>query len=292
MMMTWQVIVLAQIVVGSLMAVWTRHVSIKSREYGFSVALISYACIAFMGAVYATIHTGGLPPVPEGDVWILLVGEGLLIPAYWLCNFALVSHIGATGGVIASTLYGLGVALLGIIFLGEDITTSFIIGTLFILSGIYVSLAIKPDAMHITDASMATKIILLVSALVFFSFGIFFEKQAITAIGPWDYALYGWAMQLVGATVLYMIFGKRKLLILPRKVLKKSVILGLLTSVAGLLFVLALSLGSLSQTVIATSGKITVTMVLAAIFLHERNNMPLRMLAFVLTMFGVYLVIS
>lgn len=291
-MVTWQIVVLAQILVGSLMAVWTRHVSIKSRQYAFSVALISYACIATMGFLYSVLHTKGLPPIPEGRVWLFLIAEGMLIPAFWLFNFKLVSHIGASNGVLASTLYGLGVATLGVVFLDEAITLLFIVGAAFMLTGIYVSLTIKPDETHVSTASLNTKILLLVGAFVCFSFGIFFEKQAITLIGPWDYAMYGWFMQFVGATILYLLFGKRKLLTLPKRIWKKAIILGVLTSVAGLLFVLALSLGTLSQTVIATSGKITVTMVLAAIFLHERNNMPLRLLAFALTMFGVFLVIS
>ena len=291
-MVTWQMVVLAQILVGSLMAVWTRHVSLKSRQYAFSVALISYACIATMGFIYSVLHTKGLPPLPEGKVWLLLIAEGMLIPSSWLFHFKLVSHVGATNGVISSTFYGLGVATLGIVLLGETVNLLFVIGAAFILTGIYVSLTIKPDETHVSTASLNTKIFLLLGAFVCFSFGIFFEKQAITLIGAWDYAMFGWGMQLVGATILYLLFGERKLFTLPRRIWKNAIILGVLTSVAGLLFVLALSLGTLSQTVIATSGKITVTMVLAAIFLHERNNMPLRLLAFALTMFGVYLVIS
>lgn len=290
-MLTWQFIIVLQILASSFLAIWTRHVSIRSRKYVFAVGLISYACIAIMGLAYSIFHNGSWPALPQSNAWLYLMAEGIFIPAAWLFQFKLVSHIGASNGVISSTINGLGAAFLGILILGETISIAFIVGSLLILAAVYLSLTIKPDNSHPVTATLSTKVLLVVSALVCFSLGMLFEKQAITAIGVWNYALYGWSMQLVGAFLLYKIFGNKELASIPKPIFKKAVALGILTSVAGLLFILALSLGSLSHTIVATSGKIAITMVMAAIFLHERNNMLRRLAAFMLAILGILFIL-
>lgn len=285
--MVWQTLIILQIIASSLLVIWTRHVSVRSRKSAFGVGLISYGCVAVMGFVYSILHSRALPVLPHGIAWLYILAEGLLIPASWLFQFKLVSHIGASNAVISSTFNSLGAAFLGIILLGETITVSFVFGTLLVMGGIYLAFIIKPDEQHPVTATFNTKALLLIGAVVCFSFGMFFEKKAIGAIGVWNYAMFGWAMQFVGAMSLYLIFGRKEISSLPKKVWHKAMVLGLMTSVAGLFYILALSVGTLSHTVVATSGKIAITMVLAAIFLHERNNMPLRIGAFSLAMLGI-----
>lgn len=286
--MSWQTLIILQIFVSSLLTIWSRHVSLKSRKSVLAVGLISYFCIAVMGLVYSLMHYRTLPSSPPLNAWVYLFAEGMLIPLAWVFQFKLISYIGASNSVISHTLNTLGTALLGILLLGEALSIPFIIGTVLIIGAIFISLNVKPDADHPVTATLNTKIVLLVGAFICFSFGMFFEKQAIGVIGAWNYSFFGWSMQLVGATVIYAIFGRGQLATLGKKTFKNSVTLGLMTSIAGILFVLALSKGSLSQTVMANSGKIAITMLLAAIFLHERNNMPMRIGAFWLATLGIF----
>lgn len=289
--MSWQTLVILQIIVSSLLAIWVRHVSINSRKLAFSIGFISYTCIAVMGIIYSVLYQKSLPSVPNGMVWLYIFAEGILLPACWVLHFKLVSHIGASNGVVASTFYGLGTAFLGIILLGERLNLAFFIGTLLILGAVFISLNIKPDDSHPISATFSTKALLLLGALVSFSFGMFFEKKAINLIGAWDYAVFGWTMQFIGAGILYAIFGRGEIPKLTKKVVKNAAIVGVLTSIAGILFVLALSKGTLSHTIVANSGKIALTLVLAAIFLHERNNMLLRFGAFSLAILGIFFIL-
>lgn len=118
-----------------------------------------------------------------------------------------------------------------------------------------------------------------------------FEKQAIDVMGVWQYARFGWFMQFVCASVLVMAIGRKEFRHLNNNTVKKALILGLLTSMAGGLYILALSLGTLSGTMLASSAKITLTSVLAYVFLRERNNLGLRVLALVISLVGMWLIL-
>ena len=124
-----------------------------------------------------------------------------------------------------------------------------------------------------------------------FSFGMMFEKLAIDTMGVWEYARYGWLMQFVIASIFVAIYGRKEFSHVDRSVVNKAVVLGLLTSVAGGLYILALSLGTLSGTMLATSAKITLTSVLAYLFLRERNALGLRVLALVISIVGMWLIL-
>ncbi|MFZ1483985.1 MAG: hypothetical protein WAS36_03150, partial [Candidatus Saccharimonadales bacterium] len=107
----------------------------------------------------------------------------------------------------------------------------------------------------------------------------------------WQYARFGWFMQFVCASVLVAVVGRKEFTHLNSDTIKKALFLGLLTSVAGGLYILALSLGTLSGTMLATSAKITLTSVLAYVFLRERNALGLRLLALVISIAGMWLIL-
>ena len=273
------------------MTLWTRHIALTSKKVFFSVGAISYFAIAVAGLVYCLLSNRGLPPVPTGIAWLYILLEGIAIPIAWLFGFKLISYIGASNTIVVATVNTIGAALLGIIFLGEHISLSFIAGVLCILFGVYIALGIKPDKTHHLAASLTTKSLLVLGAFVFFSIGMFFEKQAITSIGVWNYAFYGWTAQFMGALAIYWLFGRGERRHISPIIAKRALALGLVTSIAGGLFILALSKGTLSHTIVATSGKVAITMLLSAVFLHESNNMKLRLSAFAASMLGIALIL-
>ena len=194
--------------------------------------------------------------------------------------------------MIVTTLNTLGTAFLGIGFLGEMLTWQLAVGALLVFCGVVIALRLKPDSVHNDAMVFRTKLGLTLLGTILFAVGMYAEKVAITLTGVWDYAAFGWSLQAVGAIALYVLFGRKESEYMTRKFIGKGAILGLLTSVAGGLYIYALSMGTLSQTIIATSGKIVVVMLLAALFLHERNALGYKIIAFLLTATGVWFVIG
>ncbi|MEP7204714.1 MAG: EamA family transporter [Candidatus Saccharibacteria bacterium] len=289
--MTWQLIITLQIIVSSLMAMFTRHITLSNRHVFIGVGVASYSAVALSGIIFSIISNNGFPTAPSAIAWTYIFFEGLCIPAAWLIQYKLVSHLGAGNAVTISTLNMLSAALLGVLFLNEAISLSFVFGAMFIITGTFITLRIRPDITHHNRPPFILMISLVIAGMILFAVGMYFEKTAINIIGVWNYSAYGWGMQLIVIIILFILFGRKELPHIKPKIIKNGLILGFMTSLAGGLYIYALSLGSLSHTIIAASGKVAITVLLAAIFLKERNNILLRATAFLLSVIGLSLVV-
>lgn len=289
--MTWQFIIVAQILVSSVMTVFTRHLTLANKKVFFGIGVMSYVAVAVAGWIYATVFSGINLPLPPSNVWPYLIVEGLFIPAAWLVQYKLITHVGAGNAVIVTTLNTLSTAVLGIVLLHEGLTPSFAIGAVLVLGGVMIALGLKPDSKHSDTLGLWNKLFLTLLGAGLFAVGMFAEKVAVTTIGVWDYAAYGWSMQAIGAIVLYILFGRKESAHITQKLAVKGLMLGILTSIAGGLYIYALSMGTLSQTIVATSGKAVVVMLLAALLLRERNALGYKLIAFCLTVSGLWLVL-
>lgn len=290
--MTWQFAIIIQIIASSVMTMYTRQLSLSVKKVFFGVAVLSYIAVASAGWIYSSIASGAHITLPASGVWPYLLIEGICIPAAWLIQYKLISYIGASNAVIVTTLNTLVTALAGILFLHDTLTLTFVIGGALVLGGVLIALRLQPDTIHKTRAPLVLKVGLTVVGALLFGAGMYAEKVAVNDMGAWDYMGFGWSMQAVGALTLFMLFGKAELKHMKRIAIRKGFILGILTSIAGALYIYAVSIGSLSHTIIAVSGKTVLVMALAALFLHERNAWPQRLLAFVLTAVGLMLILS
>lgn len=289
--MTWQLAIILQIVVSSAMTLYMRRISLSIRQVFFGVAVLSYAIIAVAGWMYAVIMSDNIQ-LPPRDIWWLLVIQGVAIPGSWLVQYRLIKYIGASNAVIVTTLNTLAAAAAGVMLLGEAIDWRFVLGAVMIVGGILMALGLRADTEHTASLPFSVKVLLALTGAGLFAVGMFAEKSSVDSIGAWQYMGFGWSMQAIGSLTLFALFGRSEIRHIDRSVMRRAGALGVLTSIAGGLYVYALSLGTLSQTVIATSGKAAVVMVFAALFLHERNALHIRLMAFVLTMCGLWLVLG
>lgn len=274
------------------MTMFARRVSLSIRNVFFGVGLLSYLAVAAAGWCYMLIASHGQLALPATSVWPYLLVQGVAIPAAWLIQYKLISYIGASNTVIATTLNIVTTALLGVVALGEPVSFSFGLGAVLMSLGVILALQLQPDTHHHAHVSFARKLVLTAIGSFIFAIGMTSEKIAVDHIGAWSYMGVGWSLQAVGALTMFVLLGRHELPRITTHTISKGLLLGLLTSVAGALYVYAVSIGSLSHTIVATSGKVVVVMFLAAIFLHERNRPLQRGLALLLTMLGLWLVLS
>lgn len=290
--MNWQIVITLQILIGSLSTILLRRITLLKKNIAFSIGLLVYFAIAVLGVLLSLIYNRGLPQSPDIQAWIYIVIEGFCIPTAWLIQYRLVKYIGATNTVMVNTLNTLTAASVGIVMLSEPVSFKFMFGALMIVTGTLMTLKINPDTERTKSAPLINLLILVVSAAVIYSIGMYFEKLAVDDMGVWNYSAFGWSMQFVGIALIFTIFGRNELPHLNMTLLRRGLNLGLVTGLAGALYVYALSIGSLSQTIVATSGKIAITFVLAALLLNERNNMARRLVAFSLSVAGLWLIFS
>ena len=290
--MTWQTVIILQVIVSAGMTILTRRLALAERKLFFVIGVLSYAVVALMGFVYTLVFAGGLPHLPHGQVWLYLVAEGGCVPAAWLLQYKIIGYLGASNTVLVSMLNNVASALLGIIFLHDKFSLGFIAGTGLVLSSIVIVFRVQPDSRHQQPASTLKKISLIAAMVGLYAVGLFSEKRAIDTIGVWNYASFGWLLQLIGALALCSFYGRHELSHATWRGVQKGLTLGFVTSLAGGLFIYALSIGTLSHTIIANSGKVALTTLFAAIFLHERNALQQRLLAFVLSMGGLWFLVQ
>ena len=287
----WPLVIIAQVIVSSIMTITTRKLSLSNQRVFFVVGFFIYMMVALMGIVYSFIFGVDADYLPEMVAWQYIIPASIGIVTAWLLLYKTISIVGASNAVLITTANYIATATLGYVVLGESISNTFVLGATLLIISLWIAFSIRADTSHVAHVSKL-KMILLVGAMALaFSFGMMFEKLAIDTMGVWEYARYGWLMQFVIASIFVAIYGRKEFSHVDRSVVNKAVVLGLLTSVAGGLYILALSLGTLSGTMLATSAKITLTSVLAYLFLRERNALGLRVLALVISIVGMWLIL-
>ncbi len=290
--MSWALVITLQIIASSLMTIFSRKLALSNRKLFYTIGVFSYGIVAVMGIVWGIIFQGGVHAFPSPEAWLYIVIEGICIPASWLLLYKIISVIGAANSTVTALVNTVVAAVLGIVFLHEPFTPSFLFGALLLLGSGYLALTIQADDTHRSKVSLIKKVVMVASMALLFAIGMYFEKKAIDSVGVWDYAIFGWSMQFVGALCICLFFGRSELAHITAVGARKGMLLGFMTSIAGVLYIYALSIGTLSHTVVATSGKLGLTMILAALILGERNAVRKRFMTLLLSMLGLYILFS
>lgn len=289
--MKWQILISAQIIVSAGMTILTRKLALIDRKLFFVIGVLSYAMVALLGFIFSLIFGSGLPHVANNHAWLFLVLEGICIPAGWLFQYKIISKLGASNGVLLALLNNIAGAIMGFLLLADRLTAGFLVGASLIIGSILIAFRIQADNAHHERLSITRKIVLVAAMATLFAIGIFAEKRAIDMIGVWNYSSFGWGLQFCSALVICVIYGRGELSHIRWDSVRRGLTLGFVTSIAGGLFIYALSIGTLSHTIIASSGKIALTMIFAIIFLKERNAIAQRLSAFALATIGLWFLV-
>ena len=292
--MIWYSLITAHIVFGAIMPIALRKYSLLYPKIHFIPVISIYICVAAVGVITAIGHTfvsgSQLPLINDySNLWPL-VGVGIFIPLSWTIQFRIIRYIGASNTAVALMTNYLAASVFAVVLLKESISTIFIVGSFFLLCGVVVSSFVRPDTKHKQRVSKLKIISLILLMSLSFGFGIMCEKIAIDDANVWTYIMYGWLSQLIGASIIIGIAGKKEIAKVTWPQARHGLLIGLLGALAGLTFVGALSISQLSNTVMATSAKVTLTAFLAAFLLKERNQIFLRILAIVLAIIGLWMI--
>ncbi len=288
----WPLVIIAQVIVSSIMTITTRKLSLSNQRVFFVVGFFIYLMVAIMGILFSFIFGVDANYWPSATAWQYIFPACIGIVVSWLLVYKTISMFGASNAVLITMANYIGTATLGYVVLGEHVSSSFLIGAVCIIISLWIAFRVRADNSHTDTIPTYVKILIVAVMVAAFSFGMMFEKLAIDTMGVWEYARYGWLMQFVCATMFVGFIGRSEFDHINKATVKKAVILGLLTSFAGGLYILALSLGTLSGTMLATSAKITLTSVLAYIFLNERNSLGLRIVGLIFAIAGMWLIIQ
>lgn len=291
--MSWQVAIILHVLVSAFMSLLARRYTLLNKRAYFSIVAIMYITIFVFGLFANFVFADGHIVIPRNTkIWLYLLLEGALIPAAWLLQYKIISHLGVTNANISSSLKHVTTALLGAVFLSENLSFTFLAGMVMVIIGIYIVTSISPDESHDLKLSRFKTVTLIISMSILYSLGMLIEKLAIDAMGVWNYSVLGWFMQALFASLYMTIFGRYELSNLKKNTFRQGVILGSTVALAGVFFVYALSMGTLSRSVMVAGSKLLLTTVLAVIFYKESNDILKRMIALLLSIIGLLLILS
>jgi drug/metabolite transporter (DMT)-like permease len=291
--MAWYHVMVVQIVVGSFATLWYRRTSVIYKNKFFLISLVVYATVALAGIVLSLVANGGAIARPSNISELLYVlAVGVTIPISWLAQYKLISHIGAANIAIAQAVNFLTVALFGYVLLGDSIGRYTLYGAIILIGALFIAFSIDNKASARDKLPLQKKIIFVTISSLALAIGLSCEKLAIDSMGVWSYVLYGWTLQFIGAAILFIIFGRVELKKVQRGFWPAALLAGVLTSLTGALFIIALSKGMLSEVILSSIAKVVLTTVLAVIVLKERNKIGRRFAALTLAIVGLIMLFA
>jgi len=263
------------------------------------ISLNIYKSVVAFSLISITMVLLNIPFFPDVEprAWILLSLSGLIgITLADICFFTALNLLGAGMVAVVECLYLPNVLFFSFILLGERLTTGGIIGSMLVLSAVFVgSLSpkeIRPGAQE--PGSTRTGIIAGILATVFLSFGIVMIKDVLEQTNVFWATLVRVTSGCISLFIIVLFHPKRKQYLAELKysrawytALPASVVgnyIALLCWVAGMKYTTASQAGTLNQM------STIFIFIMAAIILKERITRQ-KLIAIGLAITGAYLTI-
>lgn len=200
-----------------------------------------------------------------------------------LCELKSHASLPVGVGALLSSLRTVILVAIGVIFFSEPITTHVVIGATCIITGVFIScpLQTRAELRGITLRFVAV----CASAIAIVTEKALAQRTAIELIIVGGYLVPG---------ILYLLMRPKnwrdQCATGPRKRAVSIALYTLLYAAIGPVFVAAFALGELTETFIIFQGRIALLMLLGALLLKERADLPRRCLGMVAVLAGLYFV--
>lgn len=280
--MSWLVIVLINVLVVSLGSLFQR-LAMKEKSSDAVVSTIIYQLVlGILVLPYALTQGFVFPPLLQ--LWPYFLLSAILYGFGSVLFFKSIKLIEASEMIVLSAFGAVVTMFCAYLFLGERLVWMQYVGCLLVL------LAILLIASRGSKITFGRGAIFALLATSFFSFAVISDMVIIRS---YDAVSFAATMSILPGLAL-LVFYPRQALQLPqavRRVDKNLIFYTLLYSVAVVTFYGALGMGALvSQVSVVTKANIILTVLLAAIFLKERDGLGRKIGAAILCTIGVVLV--
>lgn len=186
-------------------------------------------------------------------------------------------------GALLSSLRTVILVVIGVVFFNEPLTTHVIIGATCIITGVFISCPLQTRA-ELSGITLRL-VAVLASAIAIVTEKALAQQTTIELIIAGGYVVPG---------ILYLSMRptdwRNQCAIGPSKRAALIALYTLLYAAIGPVFVAAFAFGELTETFIIFQGRIALLMLLGALLLKERTDLPRRCLGMVAVLAGLYFV--
>jgi drug/metabolite transporter (DMT)-like permease len=291
--MPWQVSILFFTFLSSSRAILNRKIGLNKQDLTLYALVASFICVFSGGVLFTLLSNQTVNHALALEAWPRLVFGGTLFAAINVMVLKLFRYVPASIAVFISLLNTLSVILFAYIFTDENLNQLQWLGALLLFFVIvlvgYISHRNNKVKKH---QNILLGVLLAVMTALLFGPAIVNESYLIGTLGLETYLVYGWGLQATMSLLLAFVLKdrKRKKLKLPLKTHVLIWTYGGLLGAAGLMFTMTLdNSGSSSITAVAATASVALSVVLAYFFLHEKDDLALKLLGLVLAGCGLTL---
>lgn len=280
--MDWLLLTLASVFIVSLANILQRVLMRDDKSNPYSYAFIFHILLGILNLVFALIHGFQLPPLDGSFIYFIIAavlwggGTVFLFKALQLLESSEVTILGSFRALIT--------IVASIIFLRETFNLQKVLGTIIILASIFLVSNLKKGI------KFNKGIIYVFVMAVMYGSAVVFDAFIVKQYDPISYLAV--ANLLIGSMILMFYpkaLGQWSYFIKPN-FLKKMLPLVFLSSAQAIAFYMALSIGgNASQIGPINQAQVIITVLLAVVFLKEKDHLLRKLIAGVLVTFGVVL---
>ncbi len=289
--MPWQLSIILSNLFASFRAIDARRVGNSKNDLSLFTLVVSFTCVTLSGIFYAMFFGDSLN---HTEVWnsryfITLMAFGIGLGN--LLSIKLFRLLPASLVAILILLNPLSAVMFSFIFLGEQLTHIQWMGAVLVFAGVLsVQLISKVTKKKKKKTAIHVGLALALVLAFLYGVGITTEKYLLDRMGMSTYVVYGWGSQLLMSIIIALLLRKQFSLPKSNKYYVYSIRYGMLLGAAGLLYVFTqIQNNSASLTVIGSSSKVALTVILAYFLLNEKEHVLLKSLGIILSGTGMWL---
>lgn len=281
--MTWQILVIISIISISIANLYQRIAMKEESSDPFAGAVIFQVILAILTGIFAILVKGiNIPPSHLiGSFLVSAVLYGLGTLSY----FKAIKTIEASESTILASIGSIVTLITAYMFLGERLNSQQLVGVIFVILSVFV-ISLKRE-------------IKFNRGTMFSILGTTFYGLAVTndvyILRSFDALSYTPIMSLLPGLFLLIIKPssiKSILNTVKKPLIKPLIAYCFFYGIQAITYYAALEHGALaSQMTMLYKTEIFLTVLLAAIFLHETDNLPRKIASTILAFFGVYFLI-
>jgi bacterial/archaeal transporter family protein len=279
--MNWFVLAIISVVSLSIANIFQRVVMKEEDSNPLASSIIFLIMLGILTGIVAVLHGFEFPPLREYALYFFI--SSFLYAAGSLAIFKAVKQIEASEFTIISAFGAVVTIVLAILILHEKFTFSQGLGTFCILAAVLLILGR-------TKLSLKSGALYAVLGSIFYSAAVISD---LIILKTYDALSYTSVMSLLPAFLL--ILYKPSVIsqfrsVLRLKYIKNMLMYSGLYGLQAITYYLAIGTGAnASQMAPITRSQIILTVLLAAIFLKERDRMTIKIASAILVTIGVYL---
>lgn len=282
--MTWFVLAIIS-VLGSALANVTRRVLMKDDKTDAVSSSIFFQFLGtFIIAIITFIHGFVMPPISE--YWLNFILDGIFWGMATRCLFIGYKYLEASEATIMSALEAVVTLIAARLVLNEIISLQMLIGVVCILFAIYFISQTK------NKFTFNKGILYILGFCLFAGLGVINDTYVLQRVNvdALSYLTIGFFLPGIFLSLLDVKALVRVKNIFHKEALIKNFVTTFFYALAAILFTFALAVGGqASQVQPISESSVIVTVVLATIFLRERDNLIKKIICSILVTIGVIL---